>query len=210
MNAFRPTTVDRADPGAPLFAEPAPADAAAIEFAAPALAPRWRWARVDGPLGTVLLLADDDALTGLHFVGSRHVPGVVPGWIEDPSHPPIALAVRQLAQWCAGERDRFELPLRLHGTAFQHAVWRAIARVPPGATTSYAALAAAAGNARAVRAAGAATGRNPVSIVVPCHRVMGAGGAITGYAGGIERKRALLSFEAMARAGRRGALALGG
>ena len=196
----------RAPTARPLFVDGPSTGPLAIDWAPPAAQPRWRYARVDGPLGRVLLLADDDALTGLHFEGSRHVPALRAHWIESPAHPVLAAAAAQLAQWCEGHRDGFELPLRLHGTPFQQAVWRAIASIPPGTTTSYSALAAASGRPQALRAAGAATGRNPVSIVVPCHRVMGAGGAITGYAGGLERKRALLAFEAHARAGRRKAL----
>lgn len=189
-----------------LFDAPPPTGPLRIDWAPPTADPRWRYARIDGPLGRVLLLADEDALTGLHFEGSRHVPAVRAAWTESPRHPVLVAAAAQLAQWCAGTRSAFDLPLRLHGTPFQHAVWKAIAGIPPGATTSYAALAAASGRPRAVRAAGAATGRNPVSIMVPCHRVMGAGGAITGYAGGLERKRALLAFEAHARAGRQAVL----
>lgn len=207
MNAPEPA-VALAPTANALFADTQPACPSRIDWAPPVAAREWRYAHVDGPLGRVLLLADDDALTGLHFEGSRHVPALQARWVESPGHPVLAAAAAQLAQWCAGSRTAFDLPLRLHGTPFQHAVWRAIACIPAGGTTSYAALAAATGRSRAVRAAGAATGRNPVSIVVPCHRVMGAGGAITGYAGGLERKRALLAFEAQARAGRTGGLSV--
>ena len=108
----------------------------------------------------------------------------------------LRAAARQLAQYLAGTRQAFDLPLDLSGgTPFQQAVWRALLAIPSGATTSYGALARALGSPTAVRAVGAAVGRNPISIVVPCHRVLGAGGALTGYAGGLARKQALLRLE---------------
>ena len=102
----------------------------------------------------------------------------------------------QLAAWFAGERTRFELPLDLQaGTPFQQDVWTALLAIPRGGTTSYAELARRLGRPTAARAVGAAVGRNPISIVVPCHRVLGSGGSLTGYAGGLERKTALLELE---------------
>ena len=113
----------------------------------------------------------------------------------------LRITQEQLGEYCAGKRLVFELPLRLYGTAFQLAVWQTIATIPPGSSCNYRSLAAAAGNPTASRAAGAATGRNPISVIVPCHRVIGSDGALTGYAGGLHRKRALLAFEAMACSG---------
>ncbi|MEP7085140.1 MAG: methylated-DNA--[protein]-cysteine S-methyltransferase, partial [Betaproteobacteria bacterium] len=110
-------------------------------------------------------------------------------------------------QYFAGTRRAFDLPLNpggsSMGTTFQRAVWSAIAAVPLGATTSYAALAASCGKPSASRASGAATGRNPISLLIPCHRILGSNGALTGYAGGLERKRALLAFERAVGAGER-------
>ena len=104
-------------------------------------------------------------------------------------------AADQLHAYFAGERDAFELPLDLHGTGFQRAVWRALLKIPGGRTRSYGEIARALGSAAAVRAVGGAVGRNPLSVIVPCHRVVGSDGSMTGYAGGVERKRALLELE---------------
>jgi methylated-DNA-[protein]-cysteine S-methyltransferase len=147
------------------------------------------------PLGPVLLAATDRGLAGVWFVGQRHGPDRS-GWREDPAHPVLREAIAQLADYFAGKRTAFELPLDLQaGTPFQQSVWAALQAIPPGATTSYAELARRLGRPQAARAIGAAVGRNPVSIVVPCHRVLGTGGALTGYAGGLERKTALLRLE---------------
>jgi methylated-DNA-[protein]-cysteine S-methyltransferase len=152
-------------------------------------------ARYESPLGPMLLAATDRGLAGLWFVGQRHGPDSR-GWREDPSHPVLREAVAQLAGWFAGERSGFDLPLDLQaGTPFQQDVWAALRTIPRGATTSYAELARRLGRPSAARAVGAAVGRNPVSIVVPCHRVIGTGGSLTGYAGGLERKTALLRLE---------------
>jgi methylated-DNA-[protein]-cysteine S-methyltransferase len=108
--------------------------------------------------------------------------------------------IAQLCAWFAGERRSFDLPLDLQaGTAFQQEVWQALLAIPRGATKSYAELAGALGRSQAARAVGAAVGRNPLSIVVPCHRVLGTGGSLTGYAGGLDRKVALLRLEGLAR-----------
>jgi len=152
-------------------------------------------ARYASPLGAMLLAATDAGLCGVWFVGQRHGPDET-GWREDASHPVLCEAARQLQQWFDGTRDAFELPLDLRaGTPFQQSVWQALLAIPRGGTTSYAELARRLGRPQAARAIGAAVGRNPVSIVVPCHRVLGAGGALTGYAGGLERKTALLQLE---------------
>jgi methylated-DNA-[protein]-cysteine S-methyltransferase len=112
--------------------------------------------------------------------------------------------IAQLTEYFSGQRSRFDVPLDLaYGTAFQQSVWQALLTIPPGGTTSYSELSARIGKPAAVRAVGAAIGRNPVSIIVPCHRVMGAGGALTGYAGGLERKSALLRLEGVDQQGAR-------
>jgi methylated-DNA-[protein]-cysteine S-methyltransferase len=153
----------------------------------------------EGPLGRMLLAATDAGLAGVWFAGQRHGPVDVT-WREDPSHPVLREAVAQLAAYFAGERTHFELPLDLQaGTPFQRSVWQALVAIPRGGTTSYAELGRRLGRPQAARAVGAAVGRNPISIVVPCHRVRGTGGALTGYAGGLERKTALLRLEGVLR-----------
>ncbi|WCM91174.1 methylated-DNA--[protein]-cysteine S-methyltransferase [Acidovorax sp. NCPPB 2350] len=151
-------------------------------------------------LGDVRLAASPTGLAGLWFDGQRHQPAEgldgPHAWPRDADHPVLRAAARQLAEYLDGARDRFDLPLDLAGgTPFQQAVWQALATIPHGATTSYSALARGLGRPLAVRAVGAAVGRNPVSVIVPCHRVLGAGGALTGYAGGLPRKAALLRLE---------------
>lgn len=154
-----------------------------------------RYARFDTPLGSVYATAIDAAITGIYFEGQRHAPAISPGWREEPGHAPLAACARQLCEYLGGRRTGFELPLAPVGTAFQRRVWSEIARIPRGHTLSYAQLAERAGAPGAARAAGAATGRNPISVVVPCHRVVGSGGELTGYAGGIPRKLRLLQLE---------------
>lgn len=150
------------------------------------------------PLGAMTLAATTRGLSGVWFDGQRHGPDAS-AWRIDPSHPVLREAIQQLKQYFAGQRASFNLPLDLHaGTPFQQLVWQALRGIAPGATTSYGHLSAAIGKPAAVRALGAAVGRNPVSIVVPCHRVLGADGSLTGYAGGLERKTALLSLEGAA------------
>lgn len=149
----------------------------------------------ESPLGTMLLAATDRGLAGLWFLGQRHGPTAAPG-LEVADHPVLQETVRQLSAYFAGERGAFALPIDFAwGTPFQRSVWQALLAIPAGETTSYAALGRRVGRPSAARAIGAAVGRNPVSIVVPCHRVLGTAGALTGYAGGIERKAALLRLE---------------
>jgi methylated-DNA-[protein]-cysteine S-methyltransferase len=151
-----------------------------------------RW---QSPLGPMLLAATDAGLAGLWFEGQRHAPDSG-GWRQDASHPVLQQAVHELAEYFAGRRSRFGLPLDLQGgTPFQQAVWQALREIGPGRTSSYGELGARIGKPAASRAVGAAVGRNPISIVVPCHRVLGGGGALTGYAGGLARKSALLRLE---------------
>jgi methylated-DNA-[protein]-cysteine S-methyltransferase len=142
------------------------------------------------PLGPLLLVGDGEALTALHLPG-RHAPPA--GSREDAA--PFAAACEQLAAYFAGERVAFDLALRPRGTPFQHEVWAALRRIPYGETRSYARLARELGRPDRVRAVGSANARNPLAIVVPCHRVIGSDGSLTGYAGGLERKRALLDLE---------------
>ena len=150
---------------------------------------------VESPFGTLVLATDGDALTGAWFDGQRHQPPIGPEWQRRRDLPILRRAAAELREFLAGERTRFELALAPSGTPFQRAVWDAIATVPFGATIAYRELAARAGRPASIRAAGAATGRNPLSIFIPCHRIVGANGALTGYAGGLERKRRLLALE---------------
>jgi methylated-DNA-[protein]-cysteine S-methyltransferase len=158
---------------------------------------------IDSPLGTVLLRAHDGHLTGLFFAGQKYHPV---GVADSRDVPPADAAVldraaAELAEYFAGRRDTFTVPVRFAGSPFQQRVWQALLAIPCGATASYGELARTLGlpptHARAV---GGAVGRNPLSVIVPCHRVLGSAGALTGYAGGIERKRALLRREGIGAA----------
>lgn len=151
--------------------------------------------RHDGPLGPMVVAATQRGLAGVWFVGQRHMPDTA-AWPVDDGHPVLRQAVEQLTGYFAGTRTSFDLPLDLQGgTPFQQSVWAALLRIPAGHTTSYGQLSQGIGNPSAVRAVGAAVGRNPLSVVVPCHRVVGADGSLTGYAGGLDRKTALLRLE---------------
>lgn len=154
----------------------------------------------DSPLGRMLVVADDDALCGLYFEGQKHEQRPGADWIDAPDRPLFDKTRKQLAEYFAGKRIDFDVPLAPQGTAFQHRVWKALRAIPAGETVSYGSIARTIGAADSVRAAAAAIGRNPVSIVVPCHRVVGSDGSLTGYAGGLERKRALLALEAQTQA----------
>lgn len=157
-------------------------------------------ARASTPLGPVRLAASPAGLCGLWFEGQRHEPSRWlqgdTAWAETDAHPLLQEAALQLQQYLGGEREAFDLPLDLSGgTPFQQDVWRALLAIGRGGTTSYGQLSHSLGRPRAVRAVGAAVGRNPLSVVVPCHRVLGADGSLTGYAGGLDRKTALLALE---------------
>lgn len=148
---------------------------------------------IPAPVGRLRLVASDDALTGIYYPEHRPAPRVEA--TEVTSHPVLDLAARQLAEYFAGARRSFSVPLAPRGTAFQRAVWAALAEIAYGERCSYAALARALGAPRAVRAVGAANARNPLSIVLPCHRVIGSAGDLTGYAGGLTAKGWLLGHE---------------
>lgn len=153
-----------------------------------------RWT---SPLGGVLLARTADGLAGVWFDGQKDHPGPL-GAPDKPDDPLLAATVAHLAAYFGGSTAAYTLPLDLHGTAFQRAVWQALLGIAPGRTRSYRDIAAAVGSPAAVRAVGAAVGRNPVSVIVPCHRVLGHDGSLTGYAGGLDRKRALLALEGLA------------
>ncbi|MGC5582823.1 methylated-DNA--[protein]-cysteine S-methyltransferase [Ornithinimicrobium sp. W1665] len=151
---------------------------------------------LDGPLGPLRLVGDGEHLTGVYFETHRHAPadlGTTTA-LQD-ADPVLQSAAEQLTDYLAGRRTGFDLPVRVPGTEFQRRVWDALLLIPYGQTWSYGQLAARIGQAGAARAVGLANGRNPVSIVVPCHRVVGSAGAITGYGGGVGRKQALLDLE---------------
>ena len=149
------------------------------------------------PIATLRLLATDDALVGVYLEGhGDQVPPVADGPPGDAAQAIFDAAARWLDSYFAGQDRTPDVPLAAHGTAFQEAVWAELARIPWATTITYAALAARIGRPGASRAVGAANARNPLSLLVPCHRVVGAGGALTGYAGGLDAKRWLVEHEA--------------
>ena len=155
-------------------------------------------AHYESPLGAIIVAATARGLAGVWFDGQRHLPDHS-HWPVQADHPVLRQAQAQLGEYFAGTRSAFDLPLDLQGgTAFQRSVWDALLAIPRGGTTSYGTLSRSIGQPAAVRAVGAAVGRNPLSIVVPCHRVLGTDGSLTGYAGGLERKTALLRLEGVA------------
>ena len=145
------------------------------------------------PVGLLLLTASAGALTGVWISGEKHCPDISEDWIRDAGA--FTEAAAQLAGYFAGTRHFFQLPLRAAGTAFQQAAWTALQQIPYGQTRSYQQQAAAIQRPAAVRAIGTANGRNPLSIIVPCHRVIGANGSLTGYGGGLTAKAWLLEHE---------------
>jgi methylated-DNA-[protein]-cysteine S-methyltransferase len=145
------------------------------------------------PLGRLLFTSDGEALTGIFMEDHKRGPAALPDWREDST--PFTETIRQLDAYFAGERTAFDVPLAPRGTPFQKRVWAALQEIPFGQTRSYAELAQAVGMPGAARAVGSANARNPLSIVVPCHRVVATSGALTGYAGGVERKQWLLAHE---------------
>lgn len=147
--------------------------------------------RLKTPIGELTLTASDTALTGVHFPSSRHGrPAGVTGRNEI-----LDTACEQLSEYFAGTRTEFDVPLEVSGSEFEHRVWNLLRAIPYGSTTSYGALAQRLGDLTLARAVGAANGKNPIPIIVPCHRVIGANGDLTGFGGGIERKRWLLQHE---------------
>ena len=154
--------------------------------------PRY-FTEIPSPIGRLHLRSSGDALTGLYMEKHQHLPARPADAKSDAA--PFRDAIAQLEEYFAGERREFSLPLGAEGTDFQREVWRGLAAIPYGVTLSYGQLALAIGRPRAVRAVGLANGRNPISIIVPCHRVIGANGTLTGYGGGMERKRFLLDIE---------------
>ena len=149
---------------------------------------------LDTPIGRLLIAGDDAAVRRIEFPKDGQAGRPEAGWVESPKGP-IAEAVRQLREYFAGSRTEFDLPLSPEGTEFQRSVWRRLQEIPYGETISYGELAKRVGNPKASRAVGAANGQNPIPIVIPCHRVIGSNGKLTGFGGGLPTKEALLGLE---------------
>lgn len=152
-----------------------------------------RYTTLDSPIGELLLLGDDAALHGLYMQNGRKPTAIAPEWQR--SSGPFADVAAQLGEYFRGERVSFDVPLVMHGTRFERLVWRALHEIPYGQTASYGEIARSIGHPSAARAVGLTNARNPISTIVPCHRVIGANGSLTGYGGGLERKRLLLELE---------------
>ncbi len=153
---------------------------------------------IDSPLGEILLVANDDrSLSGLYLSGQKHLPAVASHWQATPALAIFAHTQTQLAEYFQGKRHAFDLPIAPQGTDFQQLVWQHLQQIPSGQTRSYGELARSIGQPTAARAVGAANGRNPIAIVIPCHRVIAGNGKLTGYAGGLDRKQWLLKLEAV-------------
>jgi methylated-DNA-[protein]-cysteine S-methyltransferase len=151
------------------------------------------WTEVDSPIGPIVLVGDDDGLTGLFMADHRYKPA--DHTFGEPDDVPFTEVAAQLREYFAGTRTGFDVPLAPVGTPFQREVWTLLRQIPYGETTTYGELAAQLGRPNAARAVGMANGRNPISIIVPCHRVVGSTGDLTGYGGGLPRKRFLLDLE---------------
>jgi len=149
----------------------------------------------ESPVGPLLLMSDGEALTGVHTESDKYRPELRPDWAREDDANPFTAAKSQLRDYFEGRLTKFDLPLKPQGTGFQMRVWEQLCGIPFGETISYAELARRIGNRNASRAVGMANSRNPISIIVPCHRVIGADNSLTGYAGGLDRKRALLEHE---------------
>jgi methylated-DNA-[protein]-cysteine S-methyltransferase len=150
---------------------------------------------IDSPIGRLTLTSDGTSLTGLYMANPAKPLPRTADWVMDPSVAPLPEAARQLREYFAGERQKFDLPLSMNGTEFQRRVWQQLTSIPFGETWSYGQLAKRLDNPSACRAVGLANGKNPIAIIVPCHRVIGADGSLTGFGGGIERKEWLLTHE---------------
>ena len=150
-------------------------------------------------LGDLLLVATPSHLVGVYFANQHNGPKLSADWKMDPSHLILQQGGKELHEYLAGKRTDFSVPLSNAGTEFQREIWKQIARIPFGKTISYTELAQRVGAPKATRAAGTATGRNPLGIIVPCHRVVGKDGGLGGYAGGLDRKKSLLKIETSVR-----------
>lgn len=156
----------------------------------PVVSTTWR-----SPLGPIILAARGSSLLGVWFEGQKHFAGIERQWVESPADPVLVATQTQLQEYFDGRRTGFDLPLAPHGTRFQRQVWQTLLDIPFATRTSYGRVAGQMGAGRGVRAVAAAIGRNPISLIIPCHRVVAASGSLTGYAGGLERKAQLLDLE---------------
>lgn len=150
---------------------------------------------MDSPVGALKLVAHDQALVAVMWDNEDHKRIRLAELVEDRKHPMLHKVKQQLEEYFAGQRQQFDLPLDFQGTAFQQQVWQALLNIPYGETRSYKEIAVQLGNEKAVRAVGAANGKNPISIIAPCHRVIGSSGALVGFAGGLDKKQILLNLE---------------
>lgn len=150
---------------------------------------------IDSPIGPLGLVATDGGLRAVSWRGDETSVKLPDDMVEDPDHPILRRAAHELSEYFDGDRTSFDVPLDLRGTPFQEAAWRALGDIPYGSTRSYGEQAALIGRPKAVRAVGQANGRNPVPIVLPCHRVIGADGSLTGFGGGLDLKTQLLQHE---------------
>jgi len=153
----------------------------------------------ESPMGRMLIVATDQGLSGLYFVDQKYYREVGRDWLRGEQHRIVRQTARELTEYFAGTRKEFDITLAAEGTSFQASIWKAISSVKYGQSITYSELARRAKHPQAVRAAGTATGRNPITIIVPCHRIVGSDGSLTGYAGGLDRKRALRELEDGAR-----------
>lgn len=153
----------------------------------------YQW--IESPVGPLLMTGDGRSLTGLYLKGQKHFPTQTADWHEVSQAEPFAQTQAQLTEYFSRQRQHFEIPIAAQGTNFQKRVWQLLPQIPFGETCSYGSLARQLGQPGSARAVGAANGRNPLSIIVPCHRVIAANGKLTGYAGGVERKQWLLAHE---------------
>jgi methylated-DNA-[protein]-cysteine S-methyltransferase len=153
------------------------------------------YAKVESPIGELLLVSDGKDLIRVSMDKQKYAAEIGDDWVEKNDVPALKLAAEQLKSYFAGLLDHFELPIAFRGTDFQKKVWRELTKIPFGQTISYGELARRVGSPKASRAVGLANGKNPIAIIVPCHRVIGANGTLTGYGGGLPRKKKLLEME---------------
>lgn len=149
----------------------------------------------DSPLGNIRIVSDGERITTFGFVGQKHLKDVPADWKEEPDHKLLKKARKQAEEYFSGKRKNFDLPLSPQGTDFQKKVWVALTQIPFGKVTTYGKIAKQINNPKGVRAVGGAIGRNPIGIIIPCHRVIGKNGTLTGFASGLDRKQSLLELE---------------
>lgn len=153
------------------------------------------YATFTSPFGKIVISTDGKKITGFYFLGQKYFKSIPSAWKKDIKHPLLIEAIKQVKAYFKRDRKDFDLPIITEGSAFQKKVWAAVAQTPYGVLTTYRSIAETIGKPKAVRAVGSAIGRNPICVIVPCHRVVGTNGAMSGYAGGIDRKKQLLVLE---------------